>query len=141
MKNTTGISGFAKSSVSIQNNLILNSQFAGLDTRASCRLKIKDNLFADNAQGMVLFEPQGKSSVVVGKNSFWNNESNSKDLKLPASIIEEDPQLGDHEGGDFSVKSEQLIAKKQGLTKPQAIQKLWPKWQAVSRPEEVATAP
>jgi nitrous oxidase accessory protein NosD len=127
--NTTGISAFAQSNVIIQNNIIADSQFAGLDTRDSCRIKIKNNLFVGNTRGIVLVEKSGSSTVSVGKNSFWNNENNSEDIKLPASTIEQDPQFLARDDGDFTPQSEVLLKAKQGLKDAPAIQQLWQEWQ------------
>ena len=44
--NGSGIGGFARSKVKIENNIIADSSYAGIGMHKSCSLRIQDNIFA-----------------------------------------------------------------------------------------------
>lgn len=64
--NGTGISAFAQTDVTIENNLILNSSYAGLGTHDSCPLTVRNNVFQENSWGIAIFEESGTNRVTLG---------------------------------------------------------------------------
>ena len=128
MGNATGIGAFANSDVAIQNNLILNSEFAGLGTRNSCKIMVKNNIFQGNAQGIVQFAEGGRSMVKIAGNCFWDNETPAKDIQLPKTSMMTDPQLADVANGQFAVTNAEVQKKRHGLTKTEPFTGLWEKW-------------
>jgi len=133
--NGTGISAFAQTDVTIENNLILDSSYAGLGTRDSCRITVKNNLFQDNTRGIVLSEETGRTYVDVGQNSFWNNKTDTENLEIPPTSILVDPRLTAPEDGNFIPQAEELAANRQGLSDAEVFLHLWEKWQHVSQEE------
>ena len=132
MANGTGIGSFANSEVTIHNNLILDSEFAGLGSRNSCKLVIKNNIFQGNTQGIVQFAESGRSNLQVAGNCFWQNDSPAKDINLPKSSMMSDPQLADLPAGRFEVTAENVKKKKHGLSKSAPLSELWVKYQAMA---------
>ena len=128
MGNGTGISGFARSKVKIENNLVLNNSFAGIDMRDSCSLLIRNNILHGNTRGLALFKETGKNSNKIGKNTFWQNKTDAENFRKTANSIEADPLFTDPDKGDFSLKPGPALENKQGLTNPQILKALWQRW-------------
>jgi len=128
--NGTGISAFAQTDVVIENNVILSSSYAGLGTRDSCRIRVRDNVFQGNTRGIVQFEATGKSQVEVGRNSFWKNETNTENLEMPDEAILTDPDFAALENGDFVPRAQQLTDHRQGLRDAAVFENLWKKWKS-----------
>jgi nitrous oxidase accessory protein NosD len=131
--NGTGISAFAQSDVTIENNVIMESSYAGLGTRDGCFIKVRNNLFQDNTRGIVLFEETGKTQVEVGQNSFWNNASPTDNLEMPETAILVNPRLSAPKDGDFAAQAEPLKANGQGLSDADVFGKLWEKWKRLEQ--------
>ncbi len=128
MGNGTNISGFARSQVSITNNIIADSGYAGISMRDSCRLLIADNIFLKNGRGIILHEEAGKNSNRISKNTFWKNKVNFENIKQFVTPIEAEPGLVDPNNGDFSLKSGPVLEQNQGLKKPGIFKALWKKF-------------
>jgi nitrous oxidase accessory protein NosD len=137
--NATGISAFAGTDVTIENNLLLDSSFAGLDTRDSCPITVRNNVFQGNTRGLVLFAEAGKTEVNVGRNSFWNNKADSENLHLPASSLRVDAGLAGPDKGEFAAQSEPTTEGGQGLTDATVFRALWEKWQQVRAEQQGAS--
>lgn len=135
MGNGTGIGAFAQSDVTIESNLILDSEYAGIGTRDSCRLKVIKNIFQGNTRGIIQFAEVGKSSVQLGSNCFWNNETDVEDIELPKSSMQQDPQLADVANGQFTVANADAKKKRQGLTSAEPLEGLWVKWTQLQEQE------
>jgi nitrous oxidase accessory protein NosD len=131
LRNGTGISAFGQSDVLIENNVILDSHFAGLDTRDTCPITVRNNLFQGNARGIVLFQQSGTSSVTIGRNAFWNNQTNTENLEQPADAIVADPQLAAPEKGDFAIQADPLKDHEQGLSDTESLADVWKIWEQV----------
>lgn len=131
--NGSGISAFAQSKVTIANNVFLNSGYAGLDTRDTCRLTIRGNIFQNNPRGFVAYAEAGRNQFKFGKNAFWANESDTENFDKPQNSISVDPQFKAPTQGDYTVQSDELSSARMGLMHPEAIQELWKKWQAIAR--------
>jgi nitrous oxidase accessory protein NosD len=131
MSNGTGISAFAQTDVAIENNLILNSSYAGLGTRDSCPLKVRNNIFQENTRGIVVFAEAGRNQVTLEQNSFWKNETDTENVDRPRNSVIVDPRFEAPERGDFSSQADELKTNKQGLSNPSVFRDLWQKWNAV----------
>lgn len=129
MGNGTGISGFARSRVTIENNLILDSGYAAISMRQSCSLKIRDNIFQGNERGWIMFEEDGKGGNTVYRNTFWKNKVDAENFQKTGNSILADPEFVDAANGDFSLKPGPALEYKQGLTNPEIFKKLWTQWQ------------
>jgi nitrous oxidase accessory protein NosD len=126
--NGTGISCFSSTEIEIANNLVLDSAHAGIDTRGSCRIEVRDNIVVGSKKtGFALYEG-GDNKFKVGKNTFWNNGTPATDFKLPGSTVEEDPGFSDPEHGHYAVGNSSVRKAKHGLTDPDAIATLWEKY-------------
>lgn len=130
--NGTGISAFAGTDVVIENNVILDNSYAGLDTRDSCPINVKDNILFGNTRGLVLFAETGRNEVRVGRNDFWKNETAAENLTLPEGSLHIDPQFVAAEQGDFGVQTAELTDAGLGLTDADAVRQVWKKWQALA---------
>jgi nitrous oxidase accessory protein NosD len=130
-ENGTGISAFAGSDVAIENNVIVGNSYAGLDSRDTCPIAVKDNVFANNTRGFVLFAESGKNEVSLGRNDFWKNETTVENIDLPEDSLQVDPRFVAAKEGDFSTGAAELTAGGLGLTDAGAISELWKKWQAI----------
>jgi len=126
--NGTGISGFARSNVKVENNIIADSSYAGIGFRDSCGLSIRDNIIRGNERGLILFNEIGSNGNTVYKNTFWRNKVDTENLDKAADSIIADPDFVDAENGDFSLKSGPALQQKQGLTNPVIFKMLWKIW-------------
>jgi beta-lactamase regulating signal transducer with metallopeptidase domain len=124
----TGVGGFARSKVKIENNVIADSSYAGIGMRDSCSLSIRDNIFRGNERGLILFKQSGGNGNNVLKNTFWQNKVDTENVNKPADSIIADPGFVDAENGDFSLKPGPAMQQKQGLTNPEIFKKLWKIW-------------
>jgi hypothetical protein len=105
--NGTGISGFARSNVKVENNIIADSSYAGIGFRDSCSLSIRDNIFRGNER----------------------NKIETENLDKTADSVIADPGFIDADNGDFSLKPGPALQQKQGLTNPEIFKTLWKIWQ------------
>lgn len=126
--NGTGISGFGRSTVKIENNLILDSSYAGIGMRNSCRLSIRNNIFQGNQRGWSLFEDKSKAGNTAYRNTFWQNKVDTENFDKTANSIAADPRFVDPANGDFSLKPGPALEHKQGLTNPKIFKALWERW-------------
>jgi hypothetical protein len=126
--NGTGIGGFARSNVKVENNIIADSSYAGIGFRDSCSLSIRDNIFQGNERGWILFKEGGGNGNTVYKNTFWRNKADVENMDKTADSIIADPGFVDAENGDFLLKPGQALQQKQGLTNPEVFKKLWKIW-------------
>lgn len=124
----TGVGGFARSKVKIENNVIADSSYAGIGMRDSCSLSIRDNILRGNERGLILFKQSGGNGNKVLKNTFWQNKVDTENMNKPADSMVADPGFVDAENGDFSLKQGPAMQQKQGLTKPEMFKKLWKIW-------------
>jgi len=129
--NGSGVSGFAASDQTIENNIMLGNDYCGLDTRDSCRLTVRNNIFQDNPRGIALHEQTARNNVDFGRNTFWQNDTNAENIDLPEGSIVAAPGFVDPDNGHFTVQGEQLKANSQGLTDPGVFGDLWDKWKAL----------
>jgi parallel beta-helix repeat protein len=127
--NGTGISGFARSNVKVENNIIADSSYAGIGMRDSCSLTIRDNIFQGNQRGLILIEEGSRNGNTVGINTFWRNKVDTENMDKAAGSINADPGFVDAENGDFSLKPGPVLQQKQGLTNPEIFKVLWKRWQ------------
>ncbi len=126
--NGTGISGFARSNVKVENNIIADSSYAGIGMRDSCGLSIRDNIFRANERGLILFKEIGGNGNTVYRNTFWRNKVDTENLDKAADSIIADPDFVDADNGDFLLKSGPALQQKQGLTNPEIFKTLWKVW-------------
>lgn len=127
--NGSGISSFSSSEVEIENNVILDNGFSGIDTRGSCRITVKNNIIAGNEKtGFAVFEG-GNNKFRVGENTFHGNGEPSTDFDLPNSIITEDPKFADPDRGNFEPGNSGIKKAEHGLTNPEVILTLWKKYE------------
>jgi nitrous oxidase accessory protein NosD len=128
--NGTGVGGFARSNVKVENNVIADSSYAGIGMRDSCSLSIRDNIFRGNERGWILFKEGGRNGNTVYKNTFWQNKVDAENMDKMADSIIADPDFVDAENGDFSLKPGPALQQKQGLTNPEVFKKLWKIWKS-----------
>ena len=129
MGNGTGISGFARSRVRIQNNIIADSSYAGISMRDSCSLSIRNNILHGNAKGCILQKEGSKNANKVFRNLFWENEVDVENFDKPAVSISAEPGFVDPDNGDFSLNAGEALEHKQGLTDPNVFKILWKRWE------------
>ncbi len=133
--NATGINVFANSKLTIVNNVILRSSYAGLAIADTARTDIENNIIAENERGVVGFSSdKGKEPSIRlrGENIVYGNITQTEGIKLPSELIGLDPQFEDPENGLFSLGAD--ATKGMGLSNPTDMQVLWNKWQeATSR--------
>jgi hypothetical protein len=127
--NETGIGGFAQSKVNIENNLILNSGYAGIGMEKSCSLVIRDNIFVNNERGWIMFDRGGNGANTCYRNTFWENKVDAENFEKTADSIAAEPRFADSDNGDFSLRAGPALEHKQGLTNPQVFKTLWKIWQ------------
>ena len=128
MANGTGISGFARSKVQINNNLCLDNNFTGIDMRDSCNFSIRSNILQGNSKGLILFKEGSTNNNRLFRNTFWENTINIENFDKTANPIVADPLFTDPANGDFSLKPGPALEHKQGLTNPEVFKTLWRKW-------------
>ena len=124
----TGIDGFARSNVKVENNIIADSSYAGIGMRDSCSLSIRDNILRGNERGWILFKEIGGNGNTLYRNTFWRNKVDTENLDKAADSIIADPGFVDADNGDFSLKPGPALEQKQGLTNPEIFKTLWKIW-------------
>ena len=132
LDNGTGISGFSQSEVEVVNNLIAKSDFAALDARDTCRLRVHRNVFLDNTRALVLFKESGKNRNVVQENLHWGNKTDAENFEPTPAFVRSDPQLKDIANGDFA-PADANLHKGHGLQDATVMKALWVKWTALLR--------
>jgi nitrous oxidase accessory protein NosD len=133
MGNGTGISGFARSRVKIENNLLLNNDFAGIDMRDSCIFSIQNNILLGGSRGLALFKETGKNSNKIGRNTFWQNAVDVENFEEAPDSVMAEPAFADAANGNFSLKEGPVLEHDQGLTNPEIFKTLWKKWESLSQ--------
>jgi len=126
--NGTGVGGFARSNVKVENNIIADSSYAGIGMRDSCSLSIRDNILRGNERGWILFKEGSRNDNIVYKNTFWRNKVDAENMEKTADSIIADPAFVDADNGDFSLKPGPVLQQKQGLKNPEIFKKLWKIW-------------
>jgi RNA polymerase sigma-70 factor (ECF subfamily) len=126
--NGTGISGFAKSRVIIENNIIADSSYAGIGFRDSCGLQIRNNIFTGNERGWIMFKEGSRNNNSCQRNTFWQNETDAENFRKTANSISANPNFVDSDNGDFSLQPGPALENKQGLTNPDIFRNLWKIW-------------
>ena len=123
--NGTGISGFGGSEVQIANNYIADSDFAAIDMRDQCELKIDRNAIVNNARGIVLFKEAGQNKNTILINALGGNKTETEGFEKAPDIqrVDAGKKPGD---GKFVLEN----ARGFGLTDPERIQALWQKYRA-----------
>lgn len=136
LANATGIGSFADSDVAIEHNLILDSTYAGVGSRDTCRLQLGNNILRGNQRGIVMFEEGGRvMSSFTASNQLWDNAVPAEGFPLPESTIETEPAIGDP--ADW--RPETLASwptDGPGLANPAALAPLWEKWMAIQSLQE-----
>jgi hypothetical protein len=127
--NGTGISGFARTNVKVENNVIADSSYAGIGMCDSCSLTIRNNIFQRNERAWILLKETGGNGNTVQRNTFWQNKIETENLDKTADSITTDPGFVDAGSGDFSLKPGPVLQQKQGLTNPGIFKMLWKRWQ------------
>lgn len=126
MNNGSAIVGLQKSDVLIENNIFLKSKFSYVTASSDSCFNIQDNIIYENTAGIrVIDGKNGHKNLVLGKNTFWRNDSDTENVKNIGKVIHEDPDFRDAANGDFAARSQKIKYEKQGLTKPGSIKFLW----------------
>ncbi|HLA85326.1 MAG TPA: M56 family metallopeptidase [Thermoguttaceae bacterium] len=133
--NATGISVFPGTDVMIANNVLAQSDYAGIDSRDACPITVKGNVFLDNSKGFILFPEAGRNRVKLQKNTFWGNKANTEKIEPGRGSLVKDPKFKDPDHGDFTPQADAVVNAKQGLADPEALASLWKKWKAISTDE------
>lgn len=132
LANATGISGFAQSEATIERNVFLDSTYAAIDSRDTCRLTITANILQGNERGLVLHSQTGEHQLQLGSNTYWRNGVDVENLELPEEALTTDPQLTDPGSGAFGATAPAVTAAGHGLDGESAATKLWERWQQLS---------
>ena len=121
-------SGFGGSEVDIANNFIADSDFAGIDMRDQCKLKIDRNVIVNNARGIVLFKEAGQNKNTVLINALGGNRIETEGFQKAPDIerVQADKQLS---AGKFVLEN----ARGFGLTEPERVRGLWQKYRAAEK--------
>ena len=126
MNNGTGIFGFKKSNLLVENNVIINSKFSGLIAKHDSFFTVRDNIIYRNTTGIKVVEDKdGHQDLDLGKNTFWQNNSDAANVEDVGIAIHEDPDFQDIANGDFATKSNKIKFEKQGLSNPNSIKSIW----------------
>jgi Right handed beta helix region len=139
--NGTGISGFATTSGTIEENVFLDSEYSAIDSRDTCELTIRKNILQGNARGFVLFAESGRNRVLLGANTFWKNRTDTENAQRPADSLLVDPQFADVESGRLTVTAEKVRSAGHGLGDGAAIAKLWSRWKKMAADKPAAGSP
>jgi parallel beta-helix repeat protein len=128
MGNECGISGFGASQVKIENNIIADSSYAGIQMDRGSKLAISNNIVRTNERGLLLSAEGSGNENNVLRNTFWKNKVDAENLEKPADSIVDEPVFADPNNGDFSLTAGKPFEEKQGLTNPQILKTLWEKY-------------
>ena len=128
--NGTGIDGFAKASVQIQNNLIMKNDYAGIGSRSTCSLSIKNNIITENSRGIIVFLQEGETRhrLRIGLNAVGNNETNTENCEIANGSFSDAMEFTDADNGDFSLTPGPAQEQGYGLKDATIIQALWQRW-------------
>lgn len=129
--NATGLSGFAQSEVEVANNVILDSEFAGLDARDTCRLRVTGNVIATNTRGIAVFKESGTNRNQLDGNLLWNNPTETEGVDPAPAATRVEPKFRNRAAGDFALDDSTNVASGFGLKDSKAIAALWTKWPAL----------
>ncbi len=129
--NATGLSGFAQSEVTVANNVILDSEFAGLDARDTCRLTVAGNVIASNTRGIAVFKESGTNRNQLDGNLLWSNPTETEGVEPAPAAVRMEPAFKDRGAGDFTLTNTESAAQGMGLKDAQPIAALWAKWLTV----------
>jgi nitrous oxidase accessory protein NosD len=130
--NDIGLLVLSPTTMEITNNLFLDNLSAGIATRGHSRISVKANIFAGNDVGISL-PTEEEYQFKVGDNTFWKNNATSTNVKLPASIIQEDPTFTNPDIGNFSTGNQNIKSAGHGLSNPEAISLLWKKYAEITQ--------
>jgi beta-lactamase regulating signal transducer with metallopeptidase domain/nitrous oxidase accessory protein NosD len=130
--NGTGISGFARATYVIANNVIVDNSYAGIDMRDSCQLNIYNNVLVRNQRGIMLQKEGTRNYNVVSGNTYWANATDVENMDKPQRSITGDPQFADPNHGDFTLRGP-ARERGHGLTDPQVIEDLWKRYEQAQR--------
>ena len=119
--NGSGISAFSGTEVEIHNNLIAGSEYAAIDMRDGCQLKVERNLLANNARGMVLFKESGTNRNSIGTNASAANKLETEGFEPPPELEKVEGELAE---GELAMEK----AKGFGLSDTAPIEALWKRW-------------
>jgi hypothetical protein len=133
LRNGAGVAAFYQAKFQIHNNVILDSAGAGIGMWDTCRLQIADNIFQGNAKALAVYPKGGKDNYVIGANTFWRNTADTENCRRADDSILADPLFQDSGAGDYSLKPGPTLDRKQGLTDPTALRRLWEWWKAESK--------
>jgi C-terminal processing protease CtpA/Prc len=126
MNNGSAIVGFKKSDVLIENNIVLKSKFSGVAASSDSCFTIQDNIIYENTTGIKVIDKEDSHiNLVLRKNTFWQNNNDTENVKNIGIAIHEDPDFQDATNGDFATKSDKIKFEKQGLSNPSSIKLLW----------------
>ena len=126
MNNGVGIVGFKKSEVLLENNVILDSKFSGITASPDSYFTIQNNIIYKNNVGIKVSDSEDDhTNLNLGKNTFWQNNSNLENIKNIEMAVYEDPSFQDIANGDFTIKSNKVKSEKHGLSNPDCIKSLW----------------
>ncbi|MCK4790001.1 MAG: hypothetical protein KAV87_40050, partial [Desulfobacteraceae bacterium] len=90
----------------------------------------KDNIIKGNPSGIVVFLKEGarRGNLLIRRNTFWNNETDTENCEKAPLSISEEPAFRDPANGDFSLTGGKVMEQKQGLTDPKVFKALWKRW-------------
>lgn len=120
--NGAGISAFSGSDVKVLNNFIAGSEAAAVDMRDTCRLKVENNLLANNSKGLVMFRESGKNRNTIGRNGSLDNKTESENVEPAPQFVKIDGPIG--EGEFTAAKAPAGIGLKDGAP----MTALWQRW-------------
>ena len=116
--NATGLSAFARSNVVIVNNVFLDSTFAGVDTRDSCPIQVRNNIFQGNARGFVVFSESGRNAFRLGRNTFADNQADTENVERPSIALVENAKFKAPEAGRLHSASRRIDGEQAGPCRP-----------------------
>lgn len=129
--NATGISAFAQTEVEVANNVILDSEFAGLDARDTCRLRVTGNVIAANARGIAVFKQSGTNRNQLDGNLLWDNWTETEGVEPAPVATRAEPKFRDRPAGDFTLVTAPDAKPGPGLTDGKRIAALWARWPSI----------
>ena len=127
--NGTGISGFGGSEVEIAHNYIAQSDFAAVDMRDNCKLKVSRNAIVNNARGLVLFKESGQNHNVVAINALGGNKTETEGFEKTPDVQRVNASVPGNATGRFVLGDVEAF----GLTAPEKIQALWPRYLKINQ--------
>ena len=140
MHNATGISGFGGSTVEVVNNLIIDSSYAAIDMRGSCKLTIENNIIQGNPRGIALYSDKDENENTVKGNTFWKNKQDTENIELK-NIVSTDPLFKNLQDGDFTLQDGPAKAAGHGPRNHQQLNELWMRYKNVdANPAEESKA-